>query len=150
MKSALNVSFDIIGLSTKNLYPPPQWGTNSQWEVLKWLRDSMRRKVGNNSCWVLHHENAPVHASLALQHFLASKNPIRLNSSPRDVFLFRASFLHSKDVVFTQLRTSRPSSRRCLERFRLTTSSDAWNHEKTVGSLYPCTKGDCFVGAGVN
>jgi hypothetical protein len=41
------------------------------------LRENIRRKLPDKWCntyWTLHHENAPAHATLFVQHFLVSTN----------------------------------------------------------------------------
>jgi hypothetical protein len=70
--------FDIDGIIHKEFVPPGQT-VNAKFycDVLRRLREDMRQKrpgKWRKNNWVLHHDNAPAHTALAVQHFLASKN----------------------------------------------------------------------------
>jgi len=46
-------------------------------KVLKSLRDSVRKKrphTWSSGDWFLHHDNAPAHTALSVQHFLAKNS----------------------------------------------------------------------------
>jgi hypothetical protein len=55
----------------------PQGQAVNRWhylDVFKRLRESIRRKrpqLWRNNSWILHHDNAPAHASLLIRYFLA-------------------------------------------------------------------------------
>jgi hypothetical protein len=67
-------------------------------EVLKCLREYVRRKrpqLWRNNSWLLHHGNAPAHASLLIHDFLVNTNttefplsPYSPELAPADFFLF--------------------------------------------------------------
>jgi len=67
-------------------------------EVLACLRDAVRRKrpeLWENQTWILHHDNAPAHASLLIRSYLAKHQtsvvahpPYSLDLAPADFFLF--------------------------------------------------------------
>ena len=66
--------------------------------VLKRLRAAVRRKrpeVWTNNTWMLHHDNAPAHASLLIREFLMKHEttvvpqlPYSPDLAPADFFLF--------------------------------------------------------------
>jgi len=67
-------------------------------EVLPRLRDAVRRKrpeLWENQTWMLHHDNAPAHASLLFRNYLGKHQtsvvphpPYSPNLAPADFFLF--------------------------------------------------------------
>ena len=67
-------------------------------DVLAHLRDAVRRKrpeLWENQTWMLHHDNAPAHASLYIHNYLAKHHisvvphpPICPDLAPEDIFLF--------------------------------------------------------------
>jgi len=67
-------------------------------EVLARLRDAVRRKrseLWENPAWMLHHDNAPAHASLLIHSYLAKYQtsvvphpPYSPDLAPADFFLF--------------------------------------------------------------
>jgi hypothetical protein len=78
VKSMLICFFYIDRIIHKEFVPPGQT-VNAKFycDVLRQLREHMRRKrpgKWRTNNWVLHHDNAPAHTALAVQHFLASKN----------------------------------------------------------------------------
>jgi transposase len=68
-------------------------------DVLKRLRESIRRKrpqLWRNNSWIIHHDNAPAHASLLIRDFLAQHEttvlpqpPYSPDLAPADFFLFQ-------------------------------------------------------------
>jgi histone-lysine N-methyltransferase SETMAR len=71
VKSMLIFFFYIIGIVHKEFLPPGQTVNGKFYcEVLKRLRESIRRKRPDkwkNNNWFLHHDNAPVHASIVVR-----------------------------------------------------------------------------------
>jgi len=67
-------------------------------EVLARLRDPVHRKrpeLWKNQTWMLHHDNAPAHASLLIRSYLAKHHtsvvphpPYSPDLAPSDIFLF--------------------------------------------------------------
>jgi hypothetical protein len=78
VKSLLICFFDIDGIILKEFVPPGKTiNVKFHGTVLRRLREDMRRKRPNKwhtNNWVLHHDNAPTHTTLAAQPFLATKN----------------------------------------------------------------------------
>lgn len=68
----------MTGLSTRNLFlQVRQINAKFYCNVLRWLREDMRRKWPDKWCvnkCVLHNNNEPAHNALVVQQFLASKN----------------------------------------------------------------------------
>jgi hypothetical protein len=93
----LIVFFDIQGIVHKEFVPPGQTVNGKFYcEVLKWLREGIRRKRPDKwkkNNWFLHHDNVPAHTSL-IRQFLTSKNitviptPHLPDLAPCDFFLF--------------------------------------------------------------
>jgi hypothetical protein len=70
--------FDIQLIAHKEFVPPGQTVNGRFYcEVLKWLREGIRRKLPDKwkkkNNWFLHHVNAPAHTSFVRQ-FLTSRN----------------------------------------------------------------------------
>jgi transposase len=82
----------------------PQGQTVNRWyylDVLKRLRESIRRKrpqLWRNSSWILHHDNAPAHASLLIRDFLAKHEITVLPQPPYSPDLVPADFSSSKNL----------------------------------------------------
>ena len=66
-------------------------------EILARLRETVRRKrpeLWENRTWMLHHDNAPAHASLLIRSYLAKQTPVvphppySPDLAPADFFLF--------------------------------------------------------------
>ena len=67
-------------------------------KVMKRFREAVRRKrpeAWTNKTWMLHHDNAPAHASLLIHEFLAKQDtivvpqpPYSPDLAPADIFLF--------------------------------------------------------------
>jgi len=73
VKSLLICFFDIEGIVHKGQTVNGKFYCN----VLRRLRKNIRRELPDKWCnnsWTLHHENAPAHASLFVQHLLVSTN----------------------------------------------------------------------------
>ena len=75
IKAMLVVFCDRKGIVLHEFVPCGQM-VNKQFyqEVLARLRDAMRRKrpvLWENQTWMLHHDNAPAHASLLIRSYLA-------------------------------------------------------------------------------
>ena len=97
MKSMLIVFFYSKGVVHKEFVPPGQTVNTAFYvEVLKWLKKRVacvRPEITNT--WVLHHDNAPSHASLLVREFLAKQTvamlpqpPYSPDLAPPNFFLF--------------------------------------------------------------
>jgi hypothetical protein len=73
-------------------------------EVLKRRRENVRRKSSHlwrNNSWFLHHDNAPVHASLLIRDFLVNTNITVLPQPPYSPDLALADFFLFPKLKFT-------------------------------------------------
>jgi len=99
IKTMAIVFFDIRGV-VHHEYVPQGQTVNKEYyvEVLKRLRDRVRRarpEMFKEKSWILHHDNAPAHASLLVRQFLtrnaitvADHPPYSPDLAPCDFFLF--------------------------------------------------------------
>jgi len=96
VKTMLICFFDIKGLVHFEFVPQGQT-VNQQFylEVLKRLRDAVRRELWWSDEWLLHHDSAPTHRALNVRQFLmkngmttASHSPFCTDLAPCDFFLF--------------------------------------------------------------
>src|SRR5215469_3422364 len=68
-------------------------------KVMKRLREAVRRKrpeAWTNKTWMLHHDNAPAHASLLIREFLAKQEKIVVPQPPYSPDLSPADFFCSQ------------------------------------------------------
>jgi transposase len=73
-------------------------------KVIKRLREAVRRKrteAWTNKTWILHHDNAPPHASLVIREFLAKQETIVVPQPPFSPDLAPADFF-----VFPKLKST--------------------------------------------
>jgi len=99
IKVLLVVFFDWKGIVHHEFVPRGQMVNKQLYqEVLARLRDAVRRKrpeLWKNQTWILHHDNAPPHASLLIRSYLAKHQtpvvphpPYSPDLAPADFFLF--------------------------------------------------------------
>jgi len=100
IKVMLVVFFDWKGIVHHEFVPPGQLVNKELYQkVLVHLRDCMHSKrpeFWENQTWMLHHDNAPAHASLLIRSYLAKQltsfvvphPPYSLDLAPADFFLF--------------------------------------------------------------
>jgi len=98
-KGDVGCVFDWKGFVHHEFVPRVQM-VNKQFyeEILARMRDAVRRKrpeLWENQTWMLHHDNAPAHASLLIRSYLAKHQtsvaphpPYSPNLAPADFFLF--------------------------------------------------------------
>ena len=110
IKVMLDVFFDWKGITHHEFVPRGQMVNKQLYQdVIARLRDAGRRKrpkLWENQTWLLHHDNAPAHASLLIRSFLAkhqtsvvSHPPYSPDLAPADFFCFPNLNPLSKDVV---------------------------------------------------
>ena len=78
-------------------------------EVLARLRDAVRRKrpeLWENQIWMMHHDNAPAHASLLIRSYLAKRQTSVVPHPPSSPDLAAADFF-----LFPKLKTTSKESR---------------------------------------
>jgi len=106
----LVVFFDSKGIVLHEFVPRDQMVNKQLYhEVLARLRNAVRSKrpeLWENQTWMLHHDNAPAHASLLIRSYLAKHQtsvvphpPCSPNLAPADFFLFPKLKTTLKDVV---------------------------------------------------
>jgi len=98
-KEICEVFFDWKGIVHHEFVPRGQM-VNKQlyWEILARLRNAVRKKrpeLWENQTWMLHHDNAPAHASLLTRSYLAKHQtsvvphpPYSPDLAPADFFVF--------------------------------------------------------------
>ena len=136
--------FDIEGIVNKEFVPPGQ-SVNGKFycEVLSRLRENIRSKRRDkrwNNFWPQHHYNAPAHASLVVQQFLASMNTTVIptlsthRTSPPVIFSYSRRWnWNSRGDVLTALKNSRPNRWTRWRRWREMTSRSAFYHGNPTG-----------------
>jgi hypothetical protein len=96
VKAMLTIFFYAEGVVHHEFLPQGQ--NVNRWyylDVLKRLRESIRRKrphLWRNNSWILHHDNAPAHASLLIRDFLAKHETSVLPQTPYSPDLAPADF----------------------------------------------------------
>ena len=125
--------------------------SNHQWQVLKWLREGIRRKRPDkwkNNNWFLHHDNVPAHTSLVVWQFLTSKNITVIPQPPYSPDHAPCNFSYSprwnygwNGIVLAWLRRSTQNHKALLTHSHLRTSRDTWNHGKHAGITVYMHKG---------
>ena len=99
IKVMLAEFFDWKGIVHDEFVPRGQMVIKQLYQdVLARLRDAVRRKrpeLWENQTWMLHHDNAPAHASLLIRSYLAKHQtsvvphpPCSPDLAPADFFLF--------------------------------------------------------------
>jgi len=115
--------------------------------VMKCLRAAVRRKrpeAWTNNTWMLHHDNAPAHASLLIREFLTkhettvvSQPPYSPDLAPADFFLFPKLKSSLKGHRFQTVEEIEENSIRDLLAIPQNTFQDAFqNWKKTLRAVY--------------
>jgi len=129
IKSMLICFFDQKGIVHKEFVPPGQTVNAAFYvEVLKRLWENVRRKRPdqwqNNTC-LLHHYNAPAHATLLTRRFLTDNNmtvvphpPYSPDLAPSDCFLFPKRKMKLKWRRFQTLEDIQAESQAVLNTLR--------------------------------
>jgi len=115
-------------------------------EVLARLRDDVRRKrpeLWENQTWMLHHDNAPAHASL-IRSYLAKHHtsvmphpPYSPDLAPADFSLFPKLKKHFETASFSnQRRDSGKCDKRTARHHRNCVQGSIPTIEETLGTVY--------------
>ena len=95
--------FDNEGIVHKEFVPSGQTANGKFYcHVLRWVRENIRRKCPDkryNNSWGLHHVNAPGHASLIVQQFLASMKTTVIPHPPYSLDLTTCSFFLFPNII---------------------------------------------------
>jgi len=83
--------------AVQHLYAPPGQTITEEYytEILRWLRDGVRRKrpeLWANGDWHLHHDNAPTNLTAPLQAFLAKHRITQVCQPPYNPGLAPCNF----------------------------------------------------------
>ena len=146
----------------KEFVPPGQTVKGKlYWDVLRRLRENIQRKLPDKrrkNSWVLHHDNAPTHASLVVQQFLASTNKTFIPQPPKSpdlaplwYFSYSRTWNWSSSFgVLTALKRSRPYRRMWRRRWRELTSRSTSDRGNPAGITVLMPKGTAWKGMGAN
>ena len=116
-------------------------------KVMKRLGEAVRRKrpeAWTNKTWMLHHDNAPAHASLLIREFLAKQEtivvpqpPYSPDLAPADFFLFPKLKSTLKGRRFQKIEEIKENSLQDLRAIPQNAFQDAFqNCKKMLGAVY--------------
>jgi len=125
-------------------------------EVLARLRDAVRRKrpeLWENQTWMLHHDNAPVHASLLIRSYLAKRQtsvvphlPYSPDLAPGDFFLFPTLKTTLKGRHFQTTGEVQENAIRKLHAITESAFQEAFQQWKKRWERCIASRGNCFEG----
>jgi len=129
-------------------------------EVLVHLRDAVRRKrseLWENQTWMLHHDNAPAHASLLIRSYLAKYQtsilphpPYSLDFlAPADFFLFPKLKTTLKGCHFQTIGDSQENAVREMRAITESAFQEAFQQWKKRWEQCIASRGDYFEGDSV-
>jgi len=161
VKVMLIVFFDWKGIIHYEFVPRSE-KVNKEFHlnVLKRLREAVRRKrpeAWTNNTWMLHHDNAPAHASLLIREFLTKHEttvvpqpPYSPDLAPADFFLFPKLKSSPKGCRFQTVEEVEENSLRDLCAIPQNTFQDAFQNwkkrwEQCIKSGGEYFEGDKFV-----
>jgi len=125
-------------------------------EVLARMRDAVRRKrpeFWENQTWMLHHDNAPAHASLLICSYLAKHQtsvaphpPYSPDLAPADFFLFPKLRTTLKGRRFQTIEEIQENAIRELRAFTESAFQEAFQQWKKRWERCISSRGDYFEG----
>src|SRR5215469_11371107 len=125
-------------------------------KVMKRLREAVRRnrpETWTNKTWILHHDNAPAHASLLIREFLAKQEtivvpqpPYSRDLAPADFFLFPKSKSTLKGRRFQTVEEIKENSLQDLRAIPQNTFQDAFQNWKKRSERCINSRGEYFEG----
>ena len=125
-------------------------------EVLARLRDAVRRKkpeLWENQTWMLHHDNAPAHASLLIRSYLAKHQisvvphpPYSPDLDPADFFLFPKLKTTLKGRLFQTIEEIQENAIRELRAITESAFQEAFQDWKKCCEWCIASRGDYFEG----
>jgi len=125
-------------------------------EVLARLRDAVRRKrpeMWENETWMLHHNNAPAHASLLIRSYLAKHQtsvvphpPSSPDLAPADFFLFPKIKTTLKGRHFQPIEEIQENAIRELRAITESAFQEAFQQWKKRWERCITSRGDNFAG----
>jgi len=135
----LIVFFDWKGIVRREFVPRGETVNREfYFKVMKRLREAVRRKrpeAWTNKTWMLHHDNAPAHASLLIREFLAKQDtfvvpqpPYSPDLTPADFFVFPKLKSTIKGRRFQTIEKIKENSLRDLRAKPQNTFQDAFQN----------------------
>jgi len=125
-------------------------------DVLACLRDAVRRKrpgMWENQTWMLHHDNAPTHASLLIRSYLAKHqtsvvphSPYSLDLAPAEFVLFPKRKTTFKGRRFKTIEEIRENAIREPRAISASAFQEAFQQWKKRWERCIASRGDCFEG----
>jgi len=122
--------------------------------VMKRFREAVRRKrpeAWTNKTWMLHHDNAPAHASLLIREFLAKQDtivvpqpPYSPDLAPAAFFLFPKLKSTLKGRRFQTIEEIKVNSLQDLRAIPQNTFQDAFQHWKKRWEWCINSRGEYF------
>jgi len=123
-------------------------------EVLARLRDAVRRKrpeLWENRTWMLHHGNAPAHASLLIRSYMAKHQtsvvphpPYTPDLAPADFYLFPKLKTTLKGRRFQTIEEIQENATRELRAITESAFQEAFQQWKKRWERCVASRGDCF------
>lgn len=159
-KSMLIVFFDIKGVVHREFVPSDRT-VNSEFycDVLRRLREDVRRKrpeLWRNRNWLLHHDNAPAHASLRTTQFLANNKmpvvphpPYSPDLAPCDFALFPKMKFQLKGRRFDSVEEIQNESQAILDGLQEKNFRGAFEAWQKRWDRCIRSQGDYFEGDGL-
>ena len=149
--------FDWKGIVHHEFVPRGQMGNKQLYqEILARLRDAMRRKrpeLWENHTWMLHHDNAPAHASLLFPSYLAKyktsvvlHSPYSPNLTPAEFFLFPKLNTTLKGRRFQTIEEIQENAIRELCAITESAFQEAFQEQKKCRERCIASRGDYFAG----
>jgi len=157
IKSMLICFFDQKGIVHKEFVPPGQTVNAAFYvQVLRHLWEDVRRKRPNqwqNNTWLLHHDNAPVHAVPLTRRFLTDNNmtvvphpPYSPDLAPSDFFLFPKLKMKLKERRFQMVEEIQAESQAVLNTLRENDFQECFKNWQHRWDCCQASEGDYFEG----
>lgn len=157
IKVMLIVFFDWKGIVHHEFVPRGQTVNKELYQnVLTHLRDAVRRKrpeLWENKSWMLHHDNAPAHASLLVRSYLAKHQtpvvphpPYSPDLAPADFFLFPKLKNTLKGHRFQDIEEIKENATRQLRAIEESAFQEAFQKWKKRWQHAVDSAGDYFEG----
>jgi len=157
IKVMLIVFFYWKGIVHREFVPRGQMVNKQLYQdVLARLKDAVRRKrpeLWENQIWMLHHDNAPAHASLLIRSYQAKHQtsvvphpPYSPDLAPADFFLFPKLKSTLKGRRFQTIEEIQENAVRELRAITESAFQEAFQQWKKRWERFIANRGDCFEG----
>ena len=156
VKTMLIVFFDCRGIIHKEFVPHGQTVNQHYLEVLRRLRENVRRKrpeLWASGDWLLHHDNTPPHTALSVRRYLASQGwtmvthaPYSPDLAPCDFFLFPRMKRDLKGMIFEDVEEVKSTSQAALQGISIDEFQRCFEQWKNRLDKCVATNGEYFEG----